>query len=283
MSLEKITKQGKLVDVFPLFDRSTIQHSDEIQVDRFTEIDVKENDAVLPNQWFWTADFPMYMMENKEAVLYMGRNKDNLVFDNIVEATTQLREKNNYFINDRKNIDSVVNSDTTLKVVLSDLNLKKLDGEWSYFEISTEKYDKLNTSQRTLAERVHGKGQAFKNSMNMLHKAGKSITRIYVLNPDYVKKNVPENGAIARASALNGFNNNSNFNASNRYVDLSNRRLRGVPLKARSADVQKIDEYDDALKLITGNPKEALSRIQKNPAYATGLNSLVGSYIKSKA
>nr|AQS34918.1 hypothetical protein [uncultured archaeon] len=62
-----------------------------------------------------------------------------------------------------------------------------------------------------------------------------------------------------------------------------NRRLRGVPLKARSADVQKIDEYDDALKLITGNPKEALSRIQKNPAYATGLNSLVGSYIKSKA
>ncbi|HIH31798.1 TPA: hypothetical protein HA235_03760 [Candidatus Woesearchaeota archaeon] len=54
-------------------------------------------------------------------------------------------------------------------------------------------------------------------------------------------------------------------------------------MKARSADVQKIDEYDDALKLITGNPKEALSRIQKNPAYATGLNSLVGSYIKSKA
>ena len=241
MSLEKIAKQGKLVDVFPLFNRSTIQHSDEIQADRLVEIATKKDDAVLPKQWFWTADFPMYTMEGKEAVLYMGRGKDNLVFDNIVEATTQIREKNNYFINDRKNIDSVINSDTTLKVVLSDLKLKGDDSEWRYFEINTEKYDKLNASQKALAERTHGKGKAFKDTMKMLSKAGIETTRIYVLNPEYVKNNVPKDGALARVSALNSFYYYSYFDAVNRDVDLDDRRLRGV-LSASEAGAPKISE-----------------------------------------
>jgi len=239
MSLEMITKQGRLVDVFQLFDRSTIRHGDDIQRDRLLEIASKKDE--LSKQWFWTADFPMYTMEGKEAVLYMGRGKDNLVFDNIVEATNQIREKNNYFINDRKNIDSVINSDTTLMVVLSDLKLKGDDSEWRYFEINTEKYDKLNASQKALAERVHGKGKAFKDTMKMLSDAGKSTTRIYVLNSEYVKKTVPENGAIARVSALYYFFDYSLFCASNRDVDGSGRRLRGV-LSASEANAPKISE-----------------------------------------
>jgi hypothetical protein len=59
--------------------------------------------------------------------------------------------------------------------------------------------------------------------------------------------------------------------------------LRGVSSEARSAEAQKIDQYDEALKLITGNPNESLQRMQQNPNYATGLNALIGSYLKSKA
>ncbi|MBU1269524.1 MAG: hypothetical protein KKF95_02020 [Nanoarchaeota archaeon] len=247
MSLEIIAKQGRLVDVFPLFERSTLQHSDEIQADRFAEIASKKDDAVLRNQWFWTADFPMYTMEGKEVVLYMAREKDNLAFNNIVDATTQIREKNNYFINDRQGIDSVINSDTTLKVVLSDLKLKSDNAEWRYFEIDTKKYDKLNESQKALAERIHGKGQAFKDSMEMLNKAGIKTTNVYVLNPEYVKENVPENGAIARVSVLNYFNGNSYFFALSGNVVNDGRRLRGVLLTSE-AGAQKVYTIDQVLE-----------------------------------
>jgi hypothetical protein len=235
MSLEQITsRRGLLSKSVLLFDRSTIQHSDEIQKNRFDEIRANKSSAVLPKQWFWTADFPMYVMDDKEVVLYIGRGKDNLAFDNIVYATNQLIDIGNYFINDRKNIDAVINVDTTLKVVLSDLRLKGTDLEWRYIEIDTKKCDKLNTLERALAERVHGKGRAFYKTMKMLSDAGKTTTRIYTLNPEYVKKTVPENGAIARVSALDLFGNNSYFGAVSRSVGRSSGRLRGVLLTSEA-------------------------------------------------
>jgi len=222
MTLENITKQGKLSEIFPLFDRSTIQHSDEIQRDRLTDKDLRSS-------FFWTADFPMYVMEGKEAVLYMGRNKDNLIFNNILESTKQLRERENYFINDTKDIASVIDSDTTLRFALSDLKLKGDHPEWQYFEINITKYDNLNSAQRMFAERVHGKGQAFIESMNILNEACKGThIHIYVLNPEYVRATVPQNGAIARGSFLNNLKTAYAFYAEDRIVGLSNRRLRGV-------------------------------------------------------
>ena len=41
-------------------------------------------------------------------------------------------------------------------------------------------------------------------------------------------------GLLARVSALNNFNNNSNFNANNRNVDNNNRRLRGIAKHAET-------------------------------------------------
>jgi hypothetical protein len=258
MALEKVVKQGRLADIFPLFDRSTIQHAYEIQKDRAVNQDLRVG--------FWTADFPMYVMDGKEAVLYMGRNKDNLVFDNITEATKQLREKNNYFINDRKNIDSVINSDTTLKVVLSDLKLKGDDSEWKYFEINTasktddkkNNYDSLNSAQRALAERVHGKGQAFVKTMEMLNDAGITITKVYILNPEYVKKNVLENGAIARGGFLDSFVSNSNFLALYRYVDSNFGRLRGVLLFSGVGAPKIVSPtYYDISQVLTDGSRES--------------------------
>jgi hypothetical protein len=280
----KSTAQGKLLDIAKTVDLNTVQHSWEIQRDRYKDIKENENNATLKNQWFWTADFPLYTMEKGQAVLYMADRKHNLVFQNLDDAVAQLRTDNNYFPKD-SDISTVISAKTTLKTKLSDLKLERLDDEWSYFEIKTNDYSNLNKSQRTLAEHVHGKERTFARTMKILNKNEIETTRIYVLNPEYVKNTLEQKDkkSLARVSALDDFLNNSSFDASNRVVGNDGRRLRGVSLEARSAETQKIDEYDNALKLITGNPKETLSRINNNPTYATGLNSIIGDYLKSKA
>jgi hypothetical protein len=280
-----------LLDVAKQVDLTTVQHAHEIQRDRLT-------DKNLRGMWFWTADFPLYTIENNEVVLYLADCENNLIFKNLDDAVSQLRynnklgNKNNYFPND-SDIGIVINSASTLKTELSDLKLQNFDNEWLYFEIYTasktedkkHNYDLLNSAQRAIAEKVHGQDEDFNSTMSMLNKSGKAKTRIYVLNPDYVKKILNSNDAksLARISILSSFNGSSNFRACNRSVDDKYRRLRGVQSEVRIVEAQKMDQYDEALKLITENPNESLERLQKNPTYATGLNALIGSYLKSKA
>ena len=288
-----INPQGRLLDIAKQVDLNTVQHAREIQKDRLTDKDLR-------GMWFWTADFPLYTIENKEVVLYLADRENNLILKNLDDAVSQLRNKNNYFPKD-SDIGAVINSTSTLKTELSDLKLQKFDNEWSYFEMYTasktedkkHNYDSLNPAQRAIAEKVHGQGEDFHKTMKMLRDPkgnnsndGIRTTRIYVLNPEYVKKTLNSNDAksLARGSFLYYFfNYDSYFIAFNWFVDYDSGRLRGVSSEARSAEAQKIDQYDEALKLITGNPNESLQRMQQNPNYATGLNALIGSYLKSKA
>ncbi len=191
MSLESIT--GRLAETYPQLDPNTIQHSAEITNDRRTNSDLR-------NQWFWTADFPMYAMEG-EAVLYLAPREHNLAFKNLPEAVKQIRQNGNYKPS-QEDVASVVESaksGQTLRVKLSDLRLEEDNDEWCHFNIDTENYDSLNASERALAERAYGQGDDFAKNMKMLNKAGIKTTRFYVLNPNYVEENV-EDGAISRLS-----------------------------------------------------------------------------------
>ncbi|MEK6809255.1 MAG: hypothetical protein AABY40_01145, partial [Nanoarchaeota archaeon] len=55
-------------------------------------------------------------------------------------------------------------------------------------------------------------------NMKMLKEAKIGETKIYVLNPDYVRQHAEE-GAVGRASWLNEFGSNSNFDADGRNFD----------------------------------------------------------------
>jgi len=132
--------------------------------------------------------FQIYNVEKWNAVLYMPKEKGNLLFNTIREATKKSRKFGTYFIEDKQDIDSIINSNEKLTIVLSDLQLTRYDNEWSYFEVSPENYDSLNTSQKLLADRV----KSIEND----------VSRIYVLNPEYVKKNIPKNGALGRVFDL---------------------------------------------------------------------------------
>ncbi len=228
-TLEKMleVKTGPLAQIYPLFEPDSLQHAHEIMTARRT-------DSSLQNRWFWTADFPMYSVEDGEEVLYFAGRDHNLMFRDIQNATSQLLRSQNY-VPPKEGIGEVVaasKTGTVLRVKLSDLKLERENDEWGYFKIDTSNPDSLNLTQRAFAERVYGQGAEFAENMQMLQKAGKEATRIYVLNPDYVKSEVKGDGAIARASWLGRFGGSLRFFAGGRGVDDPYCSLRGVLRKS---------------------------------------------------
>ncbi len=253
-TLEELTNvSGNLLDSFLQLEPDSIRHSYEIMNERRTNASLRDSRQ-------WTADFPMYRLENEkgeqdangEAVLYFAPIKHNLVFRHLEDAmddshpVIQLRTTHNYKPN-AKEVREVVDSaktKETLRVKLADLNLERYDDEWSFFEIDTDNYANsvkqggLNAVQRELAERAYGQGQDFVENMAMLSQSGKQKTTFYVLNPEYVKANARKD-AICRFSWLNNFYFNSNFIAYFRYADLNLGGLRGVLRRKVAEDGEK--------------------------------------------
>jgi len=231
--LEKLeTIIGSLAETVPQLRLKTIQHADELTTSRRTNEELR-------SQWFYTTDFSMYTRKDGEEFFHLARGHNNLIFQNLEEATNQLLQTRNYVIWNQEDIEKVVSAEDTLTVKLSDLIFKDSSGEWSYFEIDTAKYNKkLNKSQSLVAERVYGQGQDFANNMQMLREAGISKTRVYVLSQKYVKEHVKEGSAVARVSWLGSFGFISNFGADGRSVG-GHGALRGVRSVAEG-DTQKI-------------------------------------------
>jgi hypothetical protein len=277
--LENIVTSGQdyIQNLVNAFDPLTIQHGDEICKARIT-------DSEMRGQWFWTADASLYQVEGKQVFLHLGRAKDNLVFRHIDDAVAQISNTGNY-IPSLEEAKAVMEADTTLKIMLSDLKLSKHDDEFSYFDVSTTKYDELNPSQRAFAERVYGSGDDFKQYMATLKAEGKDSTKVYVLNPEYVKKNVGKDNVVCRASVLLFFDCSSNFYAVNRSIGDNIRRVRGVRLVVAEGDVApKIEEspvmstYNTILH--PNNNQEALSLM--TPEIAAGMSGLLTAYLTAQ-
>lgn len=235
-NLETIT--GSLENALAKADGRTIQHAWEITNDRRTQVELRE-------QWFWTADFPMYRMEKCGAVLYFAPRELNLVFANIEKAARQIKATGN-FVPARKDEAKVVSSaktGNTLRVALSDLGLREENDERCYFDVDTAGYDNLNPSQRALAERIYGKGKDFRLNMHVLREEGKVlVTKIYVLNPRYIKDHAHA-GAIGRVSWLDDFYDGLLFIVLDRDISNANGFLRAAPLQAES----RRDDHGDPL------------------------------------
>ena len=205
---------------------ASFQTSAELTTERRT------NEA-LRNRWFYTANFSVYAIEEGKEYLYFGEKAGNPILGNIEEACRQLINNYSYRVNtaEMDAIKEAEKSGLVLRLEMDKLGLKELNDEFSYLEIDTENPDKLNPSQRDLAEAAYDKGNDFIENMKML--SGQAYnntrkirtTRIYVLNPKYVRKEA-KNGAIARAGFIDDFDNNSDFFAYGRVVG-NKTRLRG--------------------------------------------------------
>jgi hypothetical protein len=204
MTLEHIT--GTLPEALSQVKPETIQHAREIMNERRTNLQLRD-------EWFWTADFPMYIVEYGEPVLYFAPRELNLIFRNIKDAWKQAKKSPDYKPK-QTDIDDVVESvktGQTLRVKFYDLDLIDQDSErFCHFEIDTERYAKLNEVQRAFAERVYGSGKAFEENMKMLKDSKIDTAKIFVPNPKYVREHA-KGGAIGRLSSLCDFDGKSNF------------------------------------------------------------------------
>ena len=252
--------QGKLLVVARQVDLSTVQHACEIQKDRLT-------DMTLRDMSFWTADFPLYTMEDREGkfdlngdvFLYLADRKHNLAFQHIDDAVADIKANDNFFPDD-SDIGSVINAKSTLRVRVNDLGLQGTDDEWLYFEIDTKNYSKMDKFQRPVAERVHGKGRVLDRTMKMLSDEGKEKTSVGILNPKYVQKKLQEHGkqSLARVFALDSFVNNSVASAGSRDVDDYGGRLRGVLLTSVAGKQEIIaPKFYDISQVIAESSRES--------------------------
>ncbi len=268
MTLEGlVTEQGPLAETFQKLDPNTIQYAFEITKER-------RGNLKLRKQGFWTADSSLYRVEDDDAVLYFGNRDTNLIFKNIEEATKQLIKTGNY-VPPKADIEAVVKAESTLRIKLLYLGLKGENDEWQYLEIDTsDYYDTLKIIQRALAERVYGQGKDFVENMKMLADVGVKKTKIYVLNPEYVRKHITEDGAIVRASRLGVFEL-SGFDAGGSDVGIPSNALRGV-YSIAEGDAQTIIDVYNLLK----SPVVAARAAQMlTPETAAGLSNVLTRYL----
>ncbi len=217
--------EGNLRDAYKLCIPGTMQRASDI-------MNARRTNPELRSQWFYTADGIVYCNEGEQQVLYICREMTadgsqilNPVLKHIDDAFAQLTTQHNYRVSPA-DFNAVKSDPNTVRVVLNDLSLQGNETEWRYFAISTTNYNTLNAEKRKFAECVYGQGNDFVQSMNMLKDAHISETRVYVLNPDYVKTNAKQS-PIGRASWLNSFNGGSSFSAGGRSI-YDSVRLRGV-------------------------------------------------------
>jgi hypothetical protein len=283
--LETIT--ATLADGFKQLEPDTFQTSAELTTARRTKEELR-------NRWFFTANFTLYDVEDDDAVLYFGGREANPILNNIDDACNELINKRNYRVpeEDKQAVIKSVESGQTLRVKLSDLNLKGNEQEFRYVEIDTKKYDDLNDAQRAFAEKVYDGGDNFVQNMKMLRYERVRKTRIYVLSSDYVKEKVTSGNPVARAGWLYNVNGNSCFVAYDRLVNGYD-SLRGVLLKK----VAKGDAPQNSGVLeISSTPQEITTaqcyeRLLSHPGQAikemddrvaAGLSKIVADYLATK-
>jgi len=220
-----------LAKTAPQFKLETIQTTCQITNERRTAEEPLRSE--LRNGLFYTGNTSLYRFKDGKAILYFGSVVVNPILqaENIGKATADLIIERNHFPKGA-NVEAVIKAKDTLEVNLADLELKTGSYyiEWSYLEIETDNYDKLNPTQRALAERVYCQGEDFKANMALLSDVGIKTTRIYVLNPEYVEEKAAYK-AIARASWLLDFDGDSDFGAVGRLV-FNHFGLRGVKVDA---------------------------------------------------
>lgn len=278
MSYKVISEPDKLINLISQYE--TIDHAHEIQAARV-------DDNELKKYWLWISDFwPGRNMGDSKVSYFLADQPFNLIFKHASTAIPEI-SKNGFYKCNRDEMEELMLPSNSLEVRASDMDYTKTNDPYIYFIINTHKPFSLAPANLSMAMRVHGRTvEQYTKTMELLKSNGinnVSNTMIVSLNPQYILDNTKPGESIAGVSALNDFLSGSIFDANLRFVDSYGRRLRGVSLEARSAEAPKMDEYDNALKLITGNLDEASLRINKNPAYATALNALVGSCLKSKA
>jgi len=203
MALEELADmKGKLAEMVPNCKPGSWRESAEI-------IQEKRQFPLMQNTDYWTANFGVYCVEDREPILYFGGRIANPIFSNVAEAAAQILKRKYYVLSPREfsAVLESAKSGHTLRVRLSDLGLGRIDSEHSLFMVRPHKYMELNPVQRALAEAGFGKGEDFLGFMKEFEDWFNPEIPVCVLNPGYVSKIAVNCTAIALPCAMHGFDN----------------------------------------------------------------------------
>ena len=208
------TVEGTLAETYRLLRPESILHVDELMKERRTNVKLR-------SQCFYTADGEIYSLqgEDRTPTLAITRGSSNPLFldSTIGKYCQQLFENKNYRPT-LKETSRALQAEDTVLVDLTALRLQGSEVEWRYFTVDTQDYKQLNNEEQKLVQRVYGKDDDFAQIMTMLADVGIRKTRVWVLNPDYLRTHAQES-ALGRASLLSHFDGGSNFLADTRGVN----------------------------------------------------------------
>ena len=229
----------------------TFQNVDELRAAQITN-------SSLRNNWYHVANANGYRVQGVEVQWALVRGNDSPILSNIDAAYDQLAQTGN-FRPSRDISDTAFSAKDTLVTPLSQLRYRKDKSEekWVYLEVRTadgfvNTGDKFEAPNDTEAKVFKETGLTTEY-LAELTKAGKVTTRTYFLNPDYVRQEIakdPEGIPIWRASRLDSFDYNSNFDAGDRSVYIHG-TLRGVPIVAIGDASEKV-----AVSTVPSTPQE---------------------------
>ena len=209
MTLENVT--GNLL-AYKKLEPCTFQHIDQLTTERRTNDDLR-------HEWFYTADGELYTIQKGEHLLVITREPQNLILQNIDEAYRQLTGQGNYFPDTEAAQTSLDHKDSIV-VNLKELELVKNTDEYGHFMVDPRSIKRLNSEQKKAAQRIYGPDEEnFGLNMEMFAEAGRNPS-VSLLMPDYVQDTLRSNDKkfVGRASWLNYFYVNSNFDAIDRSI-----------------------------------------------------------------
>ena len=177
----------------------TLRHVDELMDERQTCPVTPEGDD-LRKQSFYTADGHGYFSTAAGDIEWaITREADNLVLRHLNDAVNssydQLVQTGDYRP-DNTEAQAAKNADGTVVVKMNQLRLSGTEKEWRYLQIRTKDgfiqtedgYQVPNAEEQKAMTRLGYTPQ----NLQMLKEAGKTETKIYVLNPEYVTRKVQE-------------------------------------------------------------------------------------------
>ncbi|MFH1052950.1 MAG: hypothetical protein V1740_00900 [Candidatus Woesearchaeota archaeon] len=221
-------RQGALKDIYGLFVPSTINTGAQLSAARIAG-------EGLRRVWFYTANAPLATKRDGKLLLGIGGNAAfNVVFGEGTSTVCQELAGIGYVHLNSGQKDLILRLEQAGDVVFVDpkgLRLKGSDAEYRSFHVRTGRYDKDVTVARVpWVSAGYGSGYMLERVMDNLRVNGRiSETRVFTMNPDHAAESIKDDEIVARASRLNGFVNNSNFNANFRDVS-DHDALRGVLL-----------------------------------------------------
>lgn len=188
----------------------TLRHTDELFSEWRTNHDLRRLQ-------FYPADGALYTLRNKECLLAITREPQNVVLQDVDRAYRQLTSGQGSYFPDAVAAERSLRHEDTIIINLDGLGLVKLNDQYGFFTVNPKT---MNDEQKRVVKRICGPDETNLDlNLGMFAEAGKTLYPT-VLMPDFVRRVLKENKQkfLARASWLSSFGDSTSAEARDRCV-----------------------------------------------------------------